>query len=70
MNFEIASPISTPIDLTTPRVIPKRRSSFFNIESTPETDELNEVKFYIEKLEKEKKDWIHYIQQTNLKVRE
>lgn len=62
------------IDLVTPQVKIKRRSSFFNIENSnnfdKDKDNSKRKADYIEKLHKEKKDWIDLIQKTNGKIRE
>jgi hypothetical protein len=61
------------IDLVTPQVKVKRRSSFFNIENSNGNSEKENSKRkadYIEKLNKEKKEWIDLIQRTNRKIKE
>lgn len=52
-----------PIDLTTPHLLIKRRSSFFNIEravvreKSEQNEENQKRKEYFEKLEKESANW-------------
>lgn len=58
------------IDLVTPQVKVKRRSSFFNIENSSDKDNSKRKSNYVEKLNREKKDWIELIQRTNGKIRE
>lgn len=46
-----------PIDLTTPKPIVKRRSSFFNIAAKEEVEKSVEKTEYMEKLKKEQLEW-------------
>lgn len=63
-----------PIDLTTPHLLIKRRSSFFNIEKKVreklEQDEENQKrKEYMEQLEKESENWREILNDTIQKTR-
>lgn len=51
-----------PIDLTTPKLAPKRRSSFFNIVVKEKEDKSLKKAEYMKELKKEKKDWREAIQ--------
>lgn len=64
-----------PIDLTTPQLKFKRRSSFFNIEKAPKEylkkDEENQKrKEYIKKLEDERDNWRAIVNEKVEKTRE
>lgn len=72
---------NVPIDLTTPQVKPKRRSSFFNFSPADEvfsadmrksSKEARNLKRqeYKEKLEKEKGDWLDIVAQATHRKRE
>jgi hypothetical protein len=67
---QIVMDLSSVMDLVTPQVKVKRRSSFFNIENSSDKDNSRRKADYFEKLNKEKKDWIELIQRTNGKIKE
>lgn len=58
------------IDLVTPQVKVKRRSSFFNLKKETDEDNSATKAAYVEKLLQEKQDWIDVIQRTHGKVKE
>lgn len=57
------------IDLVTPQVKVKRRSSFFNIEDIGEVDNCRKKVDYFEKLKKEKQSWIQLINGTHENIK-
>lgn len=61
-----------PIDLTTPQIKMKRRSSFFNIDSnsTKKVETHFKMQEYREKLEREKLDWVTYIHKAHEHVKQ
>lgn len=62
------SDLNEPIDLTTPKVLPKRRSSFFFSENNSSDCKIIKKKEYIEKLQKERDTWLEILQEgTNSK---
>lgn len=72
--FKLDSDDDQPIDLTTPKLPFKRRSSFFNIVSKDKGNKVDNKTLkrekYIEELNKEKEDWYAIVQKSNVKVRE
>lgn len=73
MDLIFDSDDGMPIDLTTPKLPPKRRSSFFNMvikEAENKSGNTLRRKKYIKDLYKEKADWAELITKKNARIKE